>query len=148
MTLTDRELATVLFALRHAQLLVESPSDREGLREQGHFTDLEPLSVAEIDDLCDRLNAKEVMMVYVLFHETNTGHGDESDGYVEEVYATEAEAEAAKLTAIRAAIKEGKAVWWNPDTEEEDADWDHDWHVEAHEVIDAAAAVPEGEEAH
>jgi hypothetical protein len=56
MTLTDRELAMVLFALRHAQLLVD---DREDLREQGHFTDLEPLDVAEIDDLCDRLNTPE-----------------------------------------------------------------------------------------
>jgi hypothetical protein len=39
--------------------------------------------------------------VYVLFHETNTGHSEESDGYVEAVYATEAAADAARLAAIR-----------------------------------------------
>lgn len=30
----------------------------------------------------------EKLTVYVLFHETNSGKGDESDGYVEAVYAT------------------------------------------------------------
>jgi len=75
------------------------------------------------------------MLVYVLFHETNTGHTEESDGYVEAVYATEAAAEAAKLAAIRTAIAEGLDVYWNPDTEEENEYWDHDWRVETHEVL-------------
>jgi hypothetical protein len=79
------------------------------------------------------------MIVYVLFHETNTGHTEESDGYVEAVYGTELAAEAAKLAAIRAAIEEGKDVYWNPDTEEKGpADWSDDWRIEAHEVIDEA----------
>ncbi len=76
-------------------------------------------------------------IVYALFHETNSGKFDESDGYIEALYATEAAAEAAKLAAIREAIDEGKDVWWNPD--EPDAEgpsyWSDDWRVEAHQVL-------------
>jgi hypothetical protein len=69
-------------------------------------------------------------MVYILFHETNTGHSDDSDGYVEAVYATEEAAEAAKLAAIRRLVAEGEDVYWNPDTEEEGpADWTDDFRV-------------------
>lgn len=71
----------------------------------------------------------EPFLVYVLFHETN---GD--DGYVEAIYATEAAADAACLTAIREAIREGKAVYWDPDTETENVDWDHNWIVNEVEV--------------
>lgn len=77
------------------------------------------------------------MIVYVLFHETNTGSSDDSDGYIEGIYATEQLAERAKLATIRCAITDGRNVYWNPDTEEEGpADWTDDWRVEAHQVVD------------
>ena len=47
--LTSRELATVLAALRYWQQQLP----REGFP---HFSDETPLSVDEIDALCDRLN--------------------------------------------------------------------------------------------
>lgn len=81
------------------------------------------------------------MTVYILFHETNTGHSDESDGYVEAVYATEAAADAAKLAAIRRLVAEGEDVYWNPDTEEEGpADWTDDFRVVPFEVRTEAPA--------
>lgn len=80
-------------------------------------------------------------MVYVLFHETNTGQSEESDGYVEAVYATKEAAEAAKLAAIRRLVAEGEDVYWNPDTEEEGpADWTDDFKVIPFEVRTAAPA--------
>lgn len=75
------------------------------------------------------------MLVYVLFHETNTGHSEESDGYVEGIFATERAAEQAMLDAIRKAIAAGERVYYDPDTERDFPEWDHDWRVEAHEVI-------------
>lgn len=86
------------------------------------------------------------MTIWVLFHETNSGHCEESDGYIEAVYATEELAEAARLAAIRAAIAEGHSVWFNPDDpdEEGEADWEHDWHVEAHVVREEATLPTEG----
>lgn len=83
------------------------------------------------------------MTIWILFHETNVGHTEESDGYVEAVYATEEQATAAQLAAVRAALAEGYRVYWNPDTEEEDEDWDHDWRVEAH-TVRADAELPKG----
>lgn len=78
-----------------------------------------------------------MQIVYVLFHETNTGDAiEESDGHIEAVYATEAAADHARLEAIRKAIAEGKAVYWNPDTEEETIEWTDDWRVERHQVIE------------
>lgn len=72
-------------------------------------------------------------IVWILFHETNTGHSDDSDGYVEAVYATEDLAEAAKLAAIREAVADGDDVYWNPDAPEGEqegpADWTADWRV-------------------
>lgn len=53
--LTARKLATVLAALRHWQQHVV----REGFAFAvgfPHFVDDEPLSIAEIDTLCHRLN--------------------------------------------------------------------------------------------
>ena len=80
-------------------------------------------------------------LIYVLFHETNSGHSDESDGYIEAVYATEALAEAAKLTAIRKARDDEEAIYFDPDTEEDfPDDWEHDWRVETHRVIDNGVA--------
>jgi hypothetical protein len=76
-------------------------------------------------------------IVYVLFHETNSGSAEaESDGYIEAVYETEQAAEAAMLVAIREAVAAGKDVYWNPDTETEGpAEWTDDWRVEPHEVL-------------
>jgi hypothetical protein len=78
------------------------------------------------------------MNVYILFHETNTGRGDDLDGYVEAVYLTKETADAAQLREVRTAIATGYAVYWNPDTEEETVDWDHDWRVEEHTVLETA----------
>ncbi len=77
------------------------------------------------------------MTVWILFHETNTGRSDLSDGYVEAVYATEETANAARLAAIRKARDEGKAIWMDPDDPDGagNDDWTDDWSVEAHEVI-------------
>lgn len=77
------------------------------------------------------------MIVYILFHETNSGRSDESDGYVEAVYSNEAAAEAAKLAHIRALVAEGEAVYWDPDSNTEDSDeWEHDFHIEHFTVLD------------
>ena len=53
--LTSRELATTLAALRHWQkkLQREGTAFADGFP---HFSDETPLSVDEIDALCDRLN--------------------------------------------------------------------------------------------
>lgn len=69
--------------------------------------------------------------VYVLFHETNSGHAEESDGYVEAVYATEALAESARLHYIRAARDRGEAIYVDPDVPDDEGriDWEHDWTV-------------------
>jgi len=57
--LTSRELATVLAALRHWQqrLQGEGVAFADGFP---HFTDDSPLSVDEIDALCDRLNEPDI----------------------------------------------------------------------------------------
>lgn len=78
-------------------------------------------------------------IVYVLFRETNTGHFDESDGYIDAVYATAAAAEAARLAAIRGARDRGVRVWFDPDDpagaeQDSPADWEADWRVEAWKV--------------
>ena len=53
--LTDRELATVLAALRYWQQDLADNDD--GPICPDHFTDtITPLTVDEIDDLCERLN--------------------------------------------------------------------------------------------
>lgn len=72
------------------------------------------------------------MTVYILFHETNTGHSDESDGYIEGVYESRDDADEARHVAIRAARDAGYAIYYDPDTEQERSDWEHDWHVEEH----------------
>jgi hypothetical protein len=78
-----------------------------------------------------------LMTVWILFHETNTGRSDPSDGYVEAVYATEVAADEARLAAIRKARDEGKAIWVDPDDADDagSGDWTDDWSVESHEVI-------------
>jgi hypothetical protein len=53
--LSDRELATVLAALRYWQHDLGANEDEPPISE--HFADgAVPLSVTEIDDLCERLN--------------------------------------------------------------------------------------------
>lgn len=75
------------------------------------------------------------MIVWILFHETNSGHSDDSDGYVEAVYATHEAAETARLAAIRQARDAGEAIYYDPDTDQDfPEDWEHDWRVEQHEV--------------
>lgn len=78
-------------------------------------------------------------IVYVLFHETNSGHSDDSDGYVEAVYATKALADAACHAAICTARDEGKAIWLDPDDPDDEGDpaWTDDWRVEEHQVLSA-----------
>jgi hypothetical protein len=56
MQLTERELATVLAALRYWQQDLADNED-EGPISQEHFTEtVTPLTVDEIDQLCERLN--------------------------------------------------------------------------------------------
>jgi hypothetical protein len=59
--LTDRELATVLAALRYWQQdLAANQAAGDGPISPEHFTEeLTPLSVEEIDALCDRLNGSD-----------------------------------------------------------------------------------------
>lgn len=74
--------------------------------------------------------------VFVLFRETNTGRAsEESDGYVESIFWTEAEANAAKLDAIREARDKGEAIYHDPDTGKTNDDWTVDYRVEAHQII-------------
>jgi hypothetical protein len=55
--LSDRELATVLAALRYWQHDL-AENEEEGPIGQEHFAEVTPLSVAEIDGLCERLNCE------------------------------------------------------------------------------------------
>lgn len=63
MKLNDRELATVLAALRNLQEDIGQYTDKDGWTVEDafadHFTEHEPLSLDEIDDLCERLNCGE-----------------------------------------------------------------------------------------
>ncbi len=52
MQVTNRELATVLAALRYWQ---QDPAENDGPISE-HFTEHTPLGVEEIDDLCERLS--------------------------------------------------------------------------------------------
>jgi len=54
--LSDQELATVLAALRYWQQDLAN-HENEGPIDDEHFSDeVSPLTVAEIDELCERLN--------------------------------------------------------------------------------------------
>jgi hypothetical protein len=55
--LSDRELATVLFALRNMVSLVETADSWRELGTQEHFAEHDPLTAEQIDALCKRLNA-------------------------------------------------------------------------------------------
>lgn len=56
MRLTDRELATVLAALRYWQIDLDA---NNGVPICEHFEDVTPLTVDEIDELCERLNCDD-----------------------------------------------------------------------------------------
>ena len=58
--LTTKELATVLAALRHWQYIEEQygPAPVGKDRTGTHFEEHDPLTVEEIDALCERLNTK------------------------------------------------------------------------------------------
>jgi hypothetical protein len=58
--LTDRELATVLAALRHWQRTVPAKGKQPADGGYPHFDEHNPLSADEIDDLCQRLNFGDV----------------------------------------------------------------------------------------
>lgn len=56
MELSDREMATVLAALRYWEGEC-GPEDTEAA-DMVHFDGCTPLTVAEIDELCERLNVE------------------------------------------------------------------------------------------
>ena len=56
MKLSDRELATVLAALRYWQ---DEMAPYEDGSTSEHFQEVTPLTTKEIDDLCERLNTGE-----------------------------------------------------------------------------------------
>lgn len=58
MNLSDRQLATILAALRHWQSHVTRWEDEE-FCGGGHFYSVEPLTNEEIDELCEDLNTEE-----------------------------------------------------------------------------------------
>jgi hypothetical protein len=54
---TDRELATLLAALRTWQRTVAEEKQAQELVSPSHFEDgISPLTAEEIDELCERLN--------------------------------------------------------------------------------------------
>jgi hypothetical protein len=59
--LTARELATVLAALRHWQQTLRREHGR--VAAWPHFEDHEPLDLHEIDELCERLNGNDVLLL-------------------------------------------------------------------------------------
>lgn len=59
--LTERELATVLAALRHWKQALRREHGR--VAAWPHFDEHEPLDLNEIDELCERLNGSEVLLL-------------------------------------------------------------------------------------
>jgi hypothetical protein len=65
--LSPKELATVLAALRHWQRVVERESgglyhkEKEAAERMSpmHFATVDPLTLSEIDQLCERLNRSD-----------------------------------------------------------------------------------------
>ena len=54
----ERQLATVLAALRHYQKTVPHENRHDHYNE--HFMEVTPLSDSEIDDLCEEINTRNV----------------------------------------------------------------------------------------
>jgi predicted DNA-binding transcriptional regulator YafY len=59
--LTEQELATVLAALRHWQQSLRREHGR--VAAWPHFEDQEPLTLREIDELCERLNSSDLLLL-------------------------------------------------------------------------------------
>lgn len=80
------------------------------------------------------------MNVYILFVETNCGRSEESDGYVHSVYATNEAAEAARLKAMDEALERDTILYWDErtmqDGDENADDWEEDYEVRQHQVIE------------
>jgi hypothetical protein len=70
--MTSKELATVLAALRYwqqeLQEIAEQPDEDNWIAESLHFQEHEPLTVEEIDDLCERLNLNAPLELLTLKH--------------------------------------------------------------------------------
>lgn len=62
-TLTDREIGTILAALRYWQQDLEA-NDDPPISE--HFEDVRPLTADEVDDLCERLNCAHVVTMKII----------------------------------------------------------------------------------
>jgi hypothetical protein len=54
--LSDRDLATILAALRHWQEACADNGDEEPISPEYFDDAITPLTVTEIDDLCERIN--------------------------------------------------------------------------------------------
>ena len=57
--LTDKETATILFALRYFQQEMGDEHEDNLIDPNGYFADHTPLASEEIDSLCDRMNSPE-----------------------------------------------------------------------------------------
>lgn len=97
MKLNDRELATVLAALRHWQDDIPE-GDREGF---DHFDEkLTPLNDDEIDKLCEALNSDDDNVV-VAHVDTSGLSGGAETGDLLGAYRDEAQALAAVMNAMK-----------------------------------------------
>lgn len=56
MQLDKRQTAMVLYCLRKIQDLVDNTGRRDAMKSNEHFAEVEPLSSAEIDALCEKIN--------------------------------------------------------------------------------------------
>lgn len=73
------------------------------------------------------------MKVYLLRFERNlTDNGE--NGFIVGVYASKADAERKRKKLARAAKRDGRIVWDDPDTLTGAIDWEVNWVVEEHKV--------------
>ena len=63
MKLSTRELTTVLAALRYMQGDMEEKGEETVTSDLSHIDNVEPLSLEEIDDLCERLNCSDASVI-------------------------------------------------------------------------------------
>lgn len=82
------------------------------------------------NDQPSSVGKRQPRKVFVVFRETNTGHSDDSDGYVVGVYSTQEKADRARVDAMRRAIRGGDDVYYDSDNGKEQVHWDCDWRVE------------------
>lgn len=86
------------------------------------------------------------MIVYVLFHETNSGRYETSDGFVEGVYAMEEDAERERVALLRKLRDDGEQIYLDPDLgddQKENDAWEHDVRVECHQLIEGQPEEPD-----